>query len=78
MWNYAREHGFGLVSKDNDFRQLSFLRGAPPKVVWLRIGKAPTAAVVDLLRSREADVNSFVRDAETALIAVQIERDYPE
>lgn len=77
VWNYAREHGFVLVSKDNDFRQLSFLRGAPPKVVWLRIGNAPTLAVVDLLRSRKGDVELFVRDAETALLTIQIEHDYP-
>ncbi|MDP1613224.1 MAG: DUF5615 family PIN-like protein [Sulfuritalea sp.] len=77
VWNYAREHGFVLVSKDNDFRQLSFLRGAPPKVVWLRIGNAPTQAVVDLLRSRKQDVESFARDAETALLMIQAERDYP-
>jgi predicted nuclease of predicted toxin-antitoxin system len=71
VWSYARTHGFVLVSKDNDFRQLSFLRGAPPKVVWLRIGNAPTKAVVDLLLSRKADVDSFVLDAESSLLALQ-------
>jgi predicted nuclease of predicted toxin-antitoxin system len=73
VWAHARDHGLVLVSKDNDFRQMSFLRGAPPKIVWLRIGNAPTQAVAGLLRSRRADVESFVGDAETALLAVQIE-----
>ncbi|MDP2824116.1 MAG: DUF5615 family PIN-like protein [Sulfuritalea sp.] len=77
VWSYARERGFVLVSKDNDFRQLSFLHGAPPKVVWLRIGNAPTKAVVELLRSRKVDVESFVRDADTALLTLQMARDYP-
>lgn len=77
LWRYARDFGFVLVSKDNDFRQMSFLRGTPPKVVWLRIGNAPTQAVVDLLRSRIAEIEYFVRDAETALLTVQMERDYP-
>ena len=77
VWSYARDHEFVLVSKDNDFRQLSFLRGAPPKVVWLRIGNAPTQAVVDLLGSRKADVQSFARDADTALLVIQMERSYP-
>ena len=77
VWSYAREYGFVLVSKDNDFRQLSFLRGAPPKVVWLRIGNAPTKAVVNLLRSRMTDVESFVRDDETALLTISAEREYP-
>lgn len=41
-WDYAGFHGFVIVSKDNDFRQLSFLKGPPPKVVWLSIGNAGT------------------------------------
>ncbi len=30
VWDYARTHSLIIVSKDNDFRQLSFLVGAPP------------------------------------------------
>ncbi len=77
IWTYAAAHELVLVSKDNDFRQLAFLRGPPPKVVWLRVGNAPTNAVVDLLHSRKADIESFVQEAETALLAIQMEREYP-
>ena len=38
VWQLAREHHCLLVTKDEDFHRLSVLRGAPPKVVWLRIG----------------------------------------
>ena len=31
IWTYAGEHGFVIVSKDSDFRQLAFLHGPPPK-----------------------------------------------
>src|SRR5712692_6503846 len=31
VWEYARANGFAIVSKDEDFHQLSFLYGAPPK-----------------------------------------------
>ena len=31
IWMFAREHGFAIVSKDGDFRQLSFLDGPPRK-----------------------------------------------
>lgn len=33
IWGHAHEHGYVVVSKDSDFRQLAFLHGAPPKVV---------------------------------------------
>ena len=39
LWEYAARQRFILVSKDNDFRQLSFVRGQPPKVIWLSVGK---------------------------------------
>jgi predicted nuclease of predicted toxin-antitoxin system len=33
IWAYAHAHGFAIVSKDTDFRERSFLEGAPPKVI---------------------------------------------
>ncbi len=33
VWNYAKAHGFVIVSKDSDFQQRSLLYGAPPKFV---------------------------------------------
>ena len=40
VWSYARMHELAIVSKDSDFRQLSFTFGHPPKVVWIRRGTA--------------------------------------
>jgi predicted nuclease of predicted toxin-antitoxin system len=40
IWDYARDNGLTIVSKDDDFRQRSFLKGAPPKIVWLQVGNA--------------------------------------
>ncbi|MBI3076722.1 MAG: DUF5615 family PIN-like protein [Deltaproteobacteria bacterium] len=34
IWELARQEAYAIGSKDNDFRQLSFLHGAPPKVIW--------------------------------------------
>jgi predicted nuclease of predicted toxin-antitoxin system len=31
VWEYARSNGFAIVSKDEDFHQLSFLYGHRPK-----------------------------------------------
>lgn len=38
IFDYASEHGFTIISKDSDFRQMSFVTASPPKVVWLRVG----------------------------------------
>lgn len=72
IWQFAGEQGFVLVSKDNDFRQLSFLRGAPPKVIWLRIGNAPTRDIEALLLASVGRIQGFFDDAESALLIVEL------
>ena len=61
IWEYAAEHALVIVSKDSDFRQLAFLNGPPPKVVWLRLGNVSTSEILEALRShRKAVVGSPV------------------
>lgn len=38
IWNYARLQGFGIVTMDEDFQHLSARYGAPPQLVWVRLG----------------------------------------
>ena len=45
----ALKQGLVLVTKDEDFLDLSVTRGCPPKVVCLAIGNASNAATAMLL-----------------------------
>ncbi|WP_207711814.1 DUF5615 family PIN-like protein [Sulfobacillus harzensis] len=47
IWRYAVRQNCAIVTKDIDFYQRSMLRGAPPKVIWVRIGNATTRAIAD-------------------------------
>lgn len=67
IWDFAREHGFVIVSKDDDFRQRSFLEGAPPKVVWLQVGNGGTRLIADLLLAEKQRVASFQDEEESAV-----------
>jgi predicted nuclease of predicted toxin-antitoxin system len=49
IWNCARDNGLAIVLKDDDFRQLSFLHGALPKVIWLSVGNATTDTILRIL-----------------------------
>jgi predicted nuclease of predicted toxin-antitoxin system len=51
IWEYAREHGYVIVTKDVDYYDLSLFRGAPPHVLWLQIGNVDKAAVLRKLTS---------------------------
>jgi predicted nuclease of predicted toxin-antitoxin system len=70
IWEHAREHGLIIVSKDNDFRQLSFLAARPPKVVWLDVGNDGTEAIAQLLRQRRSQVLALEGDSEAALLVL--------
>jgi predicted nuclease of predicted toxin-antitoxin system len=68
IWFHARTHSFVIVSKDNDFAELAVLRGAPPKVVWLRIGNCSSRAVERLLRAHAALIEEFANDSERVVL----------
>ena len=70
IWDYARDHSLTIVSKDSDFHQLSFVRGPPPKVIWIRRGNCTTADIAALLRFNRAEVLAFGADAEAAFLAL--------
>jgi predicted nuclease of predicted toxin-antitoxin system len=70
LWEFAKVGGFTIATKDEDFQVLSFTRGHPPKVIWLRSGNGPTHQVLaELLRHREM-IESFGNDAERSLLVL--------
>lgn len=62
VWEYAKDHGFVIVSKDSDFQQRSLLFGAPPKFVWLRIGNCSVQESAELLRRHSVSIHTFALD----------------
>jgi len=70
IWNLARERGFVILSKDVDFHQRSLLHGAPPKVVWLRVGNRSTREIAAVLRNRERELAQFEADDTASFLAL--------
>ena len=70
VWNFARAQGFTVVSKDWDFQQLSFVHGAPPKVVWIRRGNCSVRSMERLLVSSTDAITRFGDDQEASLLVL--------
>ena len=68
VWNYGKVHGFAIVSKDSDFMERSVLEGAPPKVIWLRLGNCSTSEIAKLLRSNSEVICEFLEAAEVTCL----------
>ncbi len=70
VWEYAKENGFIIVSKDSDFHQRSFLFGHPPKVVWIRRGNCSTATIESILREHQDDLIKFAESEHGSFLAL--------
>lgn len=70
IWDYAREREFVIVSKDSDFEQRAVVFGAPPKVIWIRLGNCRTGVVESLLRQRFEQIQGFFADSNESLLAL--------
>ena len=62
IWDYAKQNGFIIVSKDADFQQRSLLYGFPPKFIWLRVRNCRTKLIEELLRKHTATIHTFGQD----------------
>ncbi len=60
VWRFAKEEGFCILTKDKDFQQLSVFHGAPPKVIWLRIGNASTKRIMNMMEHERASILHFL------------------
>jgi predicted nuclease of predicted toxin-antitoxin system len=67
IWEYARKNGFVVVTLDKDFADLSFVRGATPKVIWLRCGNSTVAEVERLMRANLIPIQHFEAGQDSLL-----------
>ena len=70
VWQYAKQNGFAVVTKDEDYNNLSVVRGSPPKVLWLQIGNCTTSQVEGALRSRFVDIDAFEQDPSAGTLVL--------
>jgi len=68
VWAYAREHGFVLVSKDDDFLDLSAHFGPPPVVIRLVLGNCSNAQVLHALTTARERLEQLVGSGRAGVI----------
>lgn len=71
VWEYARTHGFVIVTKDADYLAIGARLGHPPKVVRIGLGNCPTMIVAELLRAHHDELLQFYRDERGAFIELR-------
>ncbi len=64
VFEYARDHGYAIVTKDADFHELSRRLGGPPDIVWLGVGNCETRRIEELLRERHEEIIEMAEDPD--------------
>lgn len=70
IWDWAGEHGFTIVSKDSDFRDLAASLVPPPKAIWLRVGNASTTEIQRALQANTELMLKFETERQEALLVI--------
>lgn len=70
IWQYAKDNGFAIVSKDSDFQERSILRGYPPKIIWLRATNCTSSEIENLLRTAFTIVTRFIQEDEESCLVL--------
>lgn len=71
IWNYAKNHNLVIVTQDSDYSDWNKLRGAPPKIVWLRCGNATVDKMHSKLR-KAVDRIQTLNDPDAEVEVVEI------
>jgi predicted nuclease of predicted toxin-antitoxin system len=64
IFNVARQEGAAIITKDNDFVELVFRLGAPPKIIWITCGNASNAHMKQLLGATFRDALNLLEAGE--------------
>jgi len=68
--DYALKNGFTIVTFDSDFIDLANLKGAPPKIIWLRFGNSSNLNIANKLISNLTEINEFILNSELAFLEI--------
>jgi predicted nuclease of predicted toxin-antitoxin system len=71
LWEYAKAHGFAIVTADADFYEIATTKGPPPKVIWLRGCDYPTAVAESLIRGQAIRISEFLSDPEQSVLILR-------
>jgi len=72
IWSWAKENGYAIVSKDDDFLTRALVRGHPPKTVILKVGNLRTRDLISFLLRRQSVITEFLEVSQDAALILSL------
>jgi predicted nuclease of predicted toxin-antitoxin system len=70
IWQYAKDHGFVIITRDSDFSNFTVMKGFPPKIVLLKTGNCNRNFTADFLIRSKQMIQQFVMSQEDGLLEI--------
>jgi predicted nuclease of predicted toxin-antitoxin system len=61
IWEYAKLHNMVIISKDQDFHAMANSKGAPPQVLWVRLGNCRCVDLIAAFDRRWKDMQDLLK-----------------
>jgi predicted nuclease of predicted toxin-antitoxin system len=68
IWQYAKDNGYVIVSRDSDFQERSLVAGHPPQVIWLKIPNQSKTVVLNILLEHQAEIKQALVEQNLACV----------
>ena len=72
IFEFAKNNSLSIVTFDEDFNNLSVIRGYPPKIVWIRTGNTSTSLLAELLISKKETIRKFLAEKQNEFGCLEI------
>jgi predicted nuclease of predicted toxin-antitoxin system len=59
IWDWAKENNYIIVTNDEDYLNLSVVKGFPPKVILLGCGNQSNNWIANLLKLKKEEIERF-------------------
>ena len=70
IWNYAQTHNLIIVTQDSDYADWNKLRGAPPKIVWLRCGNTTFDQMHFKIRNSASRIHALESEVDIEVVEI--------
>ncbi len=70
VWEFAKNNAYCIVTKDSDFNDLAFLKGTPPKVIWLKLGNCKIKEIEMVFKQNKESITDFLESNTSAMLEI--------
>lgn len=74
IWQFAKDNGFVIVSRDSDFQERSLVAGHPPQVIWLKIPNRSKTIVLNILLDHRTEIEEALSEQNRACVEISLNR----